>query len=74
MIEFAKKGRGILKNRLPSGRQEKEKNYMNTLKDFYPTNKTVIAKMLDGVKFGKLKTILEPSAGKGDIVDAVKKQ
>lgn len=45
---------------------------MNTLKDFYPTNKIVIAKMLDGVKFGKLKTILEPSAGKGDIVDAVK--
>lgn len=47
---------------------------MNTLKDFYPTNKTVIAKMLDGVKFGKLKTILEPSAGKGDIVDAVKEK
>lgn len=39
--------------------------------EFYPTPATVIRKMLDGVKFDNISTVLEPSAGKGDIVAAV---
>jgi hypothetical protein len=36
--------------------------------DFYPTPEDVIDKMLDGIEIEN-KTILEPSAGKGDIID-----
>lgn len=45
---------------------------MNTLKDFYPTNRELINKMITGVKLHKIHTVLEPSAGKGDIIDALK--
>lgn len=38
-------------------------------KDFYPTPRWLIEKMFCGVKLQEIKTILEPSAGKGDIVD-----
>lgn len=38
-------------------------------KDFYPTPKNIIDKMLSDIDFKMVKTILEPSAGKGDIVD-----
>lgn len=38
-------------------------------KNFYPTPKELIDKMLSGVDYDKIQTILEPSAGKGDIVD-----
>jgi len=38
-------------------------------KDFYPTPKPLIEKMLEGVEIGRLSYILEPSAGKGDICD-----
>lgn len=40
--------------------------------DFYPTPKTLIHKMLEGIDFRMINTVLEPSAGKGDIVDQVK--
>ncbi len=40
--------------------------------DFYPTPLEVIEKMLDGVVLDK-KAVLEPSAGKGDIVDYLKR-
>ena len=40
-------------------------------KDFYPTPKHLIDKMLNGINFRMVKTILEPSSGKGDIVDAL---
>ena len=36
--------------------------------EFYPTPKTLIDKMLEGVDLRQVKTILEPSAGKGDIL------
>ncbi len=45
-----------------------------TNKDFYPTPKNLIDKMFSGIDFEKMQTILEPSAGKGDIVDALKKK
>lgn len=37
---------------------------------FYPTPKAVAYKMLDTVKLSGVNTILEPSAGKGDLVQA----
>lgn len=43
----------------------------NFINDFYPTPKNLIAKMVEGIKFHSVKTILEPSAGKGDILDYI---
>lgn len=43
-------------------------------KDFYPTPPDIIEKMLDGLDFRMTQTILEPSAGKGNIVDALKQK
>lgn len=40
-------------------------------KNFYPTPENLIIKMLSGIKWDKIQTILEPSAGKGDIVDVI---
>lgn len=39
--------------------------------EFYPTPLKVIDKMLSGIKLDEIATVLEPSAGKGDIVDAI---
>lgn len=44
---------------------------MSMLEDFYPTPSRLIWKMLEGVKLDQISTILEPSAGKGDICDVV---
>lgn len=43
----------------------------NNNPDFYPTPKKLIDKMLSGIDFTKINTVLEPSAGKGDIVETV---
>lgn len=43
-------------------------------KDFYPTPQNLIDKMLCDVDFSMIKSILEPSAGKGDIVETLKKK
>jgi methylase of polypeptide subunit release factors len=40
--------------------------------DFYPTPHGIVSRMLAKVDTGKISSILEPSAGKGDIADAVK--
>lgn len=40
-----------------------------TLKEFYPTPVDLIAKMVEGIDLRDVKSVLEPSAGKGDIVD-----
>ena len=45
-----------------------------TLNDFYPTPSTLIDKLLSGIKVREVGSILEPSAGKGDICDHIKKQ
>lgn len=36
--------------------------------EFYPTPESLVDKMLNGVDFNYIQTILEPSAGKGDIL------
>lgn len=48
-------------------------NLLNIVEDeqtseFYPTPKELVEKMLDGVDFRMIETVLEPSAGKGDIL------
>ena len=40
-------------------------------KDFYPTPDNLIEKLVEGVDFRYIKNILEPSAGKGNIVDYI---
>jgi hypothetical protein len=42
--------------------------------DFYPTPLKLINKMLYKLDFKKIRTVLEPSAGKGDLVEAITKQ
>lgn len=42
-------------------------------RDFYPTPEQVIEKMLEGVKFDTVQSVLEPSAGKGDLAEGIKK-
>lgn len=46
----------------------------NNNPDFFPTPMSLIHKMMRYVDFKTVKTVLEPSAGKGDIVEGVKKQ
>lgn len=41
--------------------------------EFYPTPKSLIDKLLAGLDFMYIESVLEPSAGKGDIVSAVVK-
>ena len=43
-------------------------------KDFYPTPETIINKMLCDIDFKMIHSILEPSAGSGNIVEAIKKK
>ena len=38
---------------------------------FYPTPDSLAMKMLDGIRWDYISTILEPSAGKGNLADAV---
>lgn len=52
--------------------KEREEKDMNDYKEFYPTPEELVNKMLDGVNFNFVKTVLEPSAGKGDIVQGLK--
>lgn len=47
--------------------------FANTV-DFYPTPEELTEKMLEGIDFHLIQTVLEPEAGKGDLADAVKKQ
>lgn len=46
----------------------------NNITEFYPTPVSLLDKILDGVKWGKIKYILEPSSGKGDIIRYVKEK
>lgn len=43
-------------------------------KDFYPTPENIIDKMISEIDFKMIQTILEPSAGKGNIVEAIQKK
>lgn len=40
--------------------------------EFFPTPKSICGQMIGCVNWAKVKTILEPSAGKGDLCDAIK--
>lgn len=42
--------------------------------EFYPTPKSLVNKMLDGIDWEYVETILEPSAGKGDILREIAKK
>lgn len=42
-------------------------------KDFYPTPNKLAGKLIAGVNWKNVKEILEPSAGKGDLVEAVQR-
>lgn len=41
---------------------------------FYPTSKKLINKMLEGIDLSMVSSILDPSAGKGDIVEILRKR
>jgi hypothetical protein len=43
----------------------------NNNPDFYPTPKYIISKMLESIDFRLINTVLEPSAGKGDIAESI---
>lgn len=43
-------------------------------KNYYPTPLKLISKMLEGVELRSFRTILEPSAGRGDIVKYIEKR
>ena len=38
-------------------------------KEFYPTPRELLEKITEGIDWKRLQSVLEPSAGKGDIVD-----
>lgn len=46
----------------------------NNNPDFFPTPIKLIHKMLSKVDFNTIKSVLEPSAGKGDLVEAIEKR
>ena len=45
---------------------------LNNNPDFYPTPTHLIKKMIDKINFKFITTVLEPSAGKGDILDFIR--
>lgn len=47
---------------------------MTNLVDFYPTPVNLIAKLVEGISFNHSTSVLEPSAGKGNICDYIKEQ
>lgn len=42
--------------------------------EFYPTPKNLIDKMLKGTDLSMISSVLEPSAGKGDIVEVLRER
>ena len=42
--------------------------------EFYPTPEDLAARMVGMVDLAKVRTVLEPSAGKGDLLDALEKR
>ena len=44
------------------------------MKDFYPTPRKLMEQIFDGVDWKKVKVVLEPSAGKGDMAQFVLEQ
>ena len=46
----------------------------NDIKDFYPTPLNLRNKMLFKLDFTKITSVLEPSAGRGDLVESIMKR
>jgi hypothetical protein len=44
---------------------------LNKIDEFYPTPRSIINKMISGIDFSLIQTVLEPSAGKGDIAEVI---
>lgn len=44
---------------------------MSTFTELYPTPRTLADKLLAGIEWGEIETVLEPSAGKGDLARVV---
>ena len=42
--------------------------------EFYPTPKTLLDKIFEGVDWRKVETVLEPSAGEGDMASYIREQ
>lgn len=49
-------------------------NIFNNANEFYPTPVTLLNKITEGLKWEEIASILEPNAGKGDIVEFVQKK
>ena len=47
-------------------------NMFENVNGFYPTPHNIIDKMICNLDFKMIKTILEPSAGKGNIVEVIR--
>jgi len=47
---------------------------MNNNPNFYPTPKGLLKKMTDSIDFKYIKSVLEPSAGKGNIAEFIIEQ
>lgn len=45
---------------------------MKNFDEFYPTPESVLDLALEGIRWTDVETVLEPSAGKGDIVEYLK--
>ena len=56
-------------------KEERTKEYMADMFgiQFYPTPEWLVDKMLDKVDFSDVTSILEPSAGKGDIIQGIRR-
>lgn len=65
---------GRLKNTALNKIMEGMKKMFKDNKDFYPTPETIINKMLCDIDFKMIHSILEPSAGSGNIVEAIKQK
>ena len=43
-------------------------------KEFYPTPRKLLDKITEGIDWKMIRSVLEPSAGKGDIADYIKER
>ena len=53
-------------------KRTQEETTMNN--EFYPTPKTLLDKIFAGVNWREIETVLEPSAGKGDMASYIREQ
>lgn len=46
----------------------------NNIKDYFPTPRSTISKMIEGIDFRQIQSVLEPSAGSGSLVDVIREK